>query len=63
MNFHYVFFDNDLFLLNPNVSIMINMFPESFFFDIVAAIIIVFAICIGLCAYGLRFAAKKEMAQ
>ena len=63
MNFHYVFFDNDLFLLNPNVSIMINMLPESFFFDIVAAIIIVFAICIGLCAYGLRFAAKKEMAQ
>ena len=24
INFHYIFFDNDLFLLDPNVSIMIN---------------------------------------
>lgn len=60
MQFHYIFFDNDLFLLDPNTSIMINMFPESFFFDIVVLIIIVFAafaaLITGLCAYG----AKKE---
>ena len=42
MQFHYLFFDNDLFLLDPNKSIMINMFPESFFFDIVILIIAVF---------------------
>lgn len=39
MNFHYLFFDNDLFLLDPNVSLMINMFPESFFFGMVIRII------------------------
>lgn len=49
MNFHYVFFDNDLFLLDPNISIMINMFPSNFFFAIVMAIIISFAcMVIGL---------------
>ena len=26
-NFHYVFFTNDLWILDPRVSIMINMFP------------------------------------
>lgn len=47
MNFHYVFFDNDLFLLDPNVSIMINMFPENFFSDLVMGIIAMFAVIVG----------------
>ena len=42
MNFHYVFFDNDLFLLDPNISIMINMFPSNFFFAVVFGIILLF---------------------
>ena len=42
MNFHYIFFDNDLFLLDPNVSIMINMFPSNFFFAVVFGIIVLF---------------------
>ncbi len=42
LNFHYLFFDNDLFFLDPNVSIMINMFPESFFFDMVILIIVLY---------------------
>ncbi len=42
MQFHYLFFDNDLFLLDPRVSIMINMFPETFFSDLVMQIILVF---------------------
>lgn len=37
--FHEVVFDNDLWLLNPNTSIMINMFPEVFFSDLVIRII------------------------
>lgn len=37
-NFHKVFFTNDLWLLNPNTSIMINMFPETFFNHLVFAI-------------------------
>ena len=42
MNFHYLFFDNDLFLLDPNISIMINMFPSNFFFAVVFGIILLF---------------------
>ena len=40
INFHELFFDNDLWLLNPNTSIMINMFPEVFFSDLVIRIIL-----------------------
>jgi integral membrane protein (TIGR01906 family) len=42
IQFHYVFFDNTLFFLDPNTSIMINMFPDTFFFDLVIRIILWF---------------------
>ncbi len=48
MNFHHVFFDNDLFLLDPNISIMINMFPSNFFFAVVFGIILLFVSVIVL---------------
>lgn len=60
MNFHYLFFTNDLFLLDPNVSVMINMFPQRFFFDMVIRIICVtiFAmLTLGILAY--RIGGKK----
>ena len=41
-NFHLLFFDNDLWLLDPRTSIMINLFPGSFFFDLVIQIILVY---------------------
>lgn len=44
VDFHYLFFKNTLFFLDPNTSIMINMFPENFFFDLVFRVILVFAI-------------------
>ncbi len=31
--FHELFFTNDLWLLDPNVDTLVNMFPESFFAD------------------------------
>lgn len=62
MQFHYIFFDNDLFLLDPNVSIMINMFPESFFFDIVILIIMLFAAIFAAISGFLAFMKKKESA-
>lgn len=40
-NFHELFFNNDLWLLDPNTSIMINMFPENFFSDLVVRILFV----------------------
>ncbi len=33
--FHYIFFDNDLWRLDPNKSILINLVPLGFFKDIV----------------------------
>ena len=62
MQFHYVFFDNDLFLLDPNTSIMINMFPESFFFDIVIGVILISVAVYGLITVLLNVLAKKEAA-
>ncbi len=40
--FHQLIFTNDLWLLDPNVSIMINMFPSNFFFAMVTNILIAF---------------------
>ena len=39
INFHRLLFKNDLWILDPNTSIMINMFPENFFGDLVMKII------------------------
>ncbi len=33
--FHEIFFDNDLWLMDPKKCLMINMMPQNFFFDIV----------------------------
>lgn len=38
--FHEVFFDNELWKLNPEYDKMIIMFPEGFFFDSVIAVVI-----------------------
>ncbi|MBM7583097.1 integral membrane protein (TIGR01906 family) [Caldicoprobacter guelmensis] len=37
--FHYIFFDNDLWLLDPETDILIQMVPEQFFYDIVVRIV------------------------
>lgn len=58
-NFHKIFFTNDLWLLNPNTSIMINMFPETFFNHLVFAIAISFIlIIIGFFIYSVRYQKK-----
>ena len=61
MDFHYVFFDNDLFLLDAGRSVMINMFPESFFFDLVLAVIIGFAGSCGLICYVIYQLSKRRI--
>lgn len=61
MNFHYVFFDNDLFILDPNTSIMINMFPESFFSDLVFLIIVIYAAVLALIAAVFHVLKKKRV--
>lgn len=46
-NFHLVFFSNDLWILDPAISVMINMFPLEFFFSMCKDILVrFFAGCI-----------------
>ncbi|MEE1314402.1 MAG: TIGR01906 family membrane protein [Faecalimonas sp.] len=46
--FHELFFDNDLWLLDPNTDLLIRMLPEGFFFDMVVRIAIIFAVGLSL---------------
>ena len=49
VNFHRLFFTNDLWMLDPANSRMIRMYQESFFFDMVTGILLLFlSIFIGL---------------
>ncbi len=61
-NFHLLFFRNDLWLLDPNTSVMINMFPERFFNDMVVRIILITAavILIPLATSIVCLAKKKK---
>ncbi len=47
IKFHLIFFNNDLWLLNPNEDMLINMYPSQFFVDI--TIIIFMTIVILSC--------------
>ncbi|MEG1393212.1 MAG: TIGR01906 family membrane protein [Christensenellaceae bacterium] len=42
IGFHKLFFTNDLWMLDPETSLMIRMFEETFFFDLVSRILILF---------------------
>lgn len=45
--FHHIFFDNDLWLLDPATDLMIRMLPEGFFLDMVVRIGIIFLLLLG----------------
>lgn len=49
--FHIIFFDNDLWKLNPNTDVLIQMLPEGFFYD--TAVKIVFYFVTSLIILGL----------
>lgn len=51
ITFHHIFFDNDLWILDSSVDMLINIVPEGFFFDTAARILVLFggALCV-LCA-------------
>jgi integral membrane protein (TIGR01906 family) len=53
IKFHEVFFDNDLWMLNPETDKLIVLFPEGFFIGFVASVLIrALLISIGLLALG-----------
>ncbi len=60
LQFHYIFFTNDLFFLDPNTDILIQMVPSQFFFDLVFKIVSTFGIGILLvCLVSIYFRRKK----
>lgn len=59
IGFHELFFTNDLWQLNPATSIMINMFPETFFAGMVFRITLTFIVVYVLLLVGFIFLRKK----
>lgn len=66
--FHHLFFTNDLWLLDPETDLMINMLPEGFFYDMVLRIGVIFLILLFILelvsfiyTYILKKRAKKQI--
>ncbi|HHV64389.1 MAG TPA: TIGR01906 family membrane protein [Peptococcaceae bacterium] len=60
-NFHYLIFTNDLWILNPETDILIQMVPEQFFLDLVVRIIISFGLALlGLAALAGFYLYRKS---
>ncbi|MCF0115094.1 MAG: DUF1461 domain-containing protein, partial [Erysipelotrichaceae bacterium] len=59
INFHYVFFDNELFFLDPRTDILIMMVPGGFFFDLVFRIVLYFVVSMAVLVFGGYTLAKR----
>ncbi len=61
--FHQIFFDNDLWLLDPRTDLLINIVPEPFFMDTAARIAVTFGISVlavfAACVAGMLLTEKK----
>lgn len=64
--FHLLFFTNDLWQLSPETSVLIQMVPQQFFFDIVVRILTLFGCALLalalVCAAVLLFRRRKRKA-
>lgn len=58
--FHKVLFSNDLWLMDPRYSLMINLLPEKIFYSISMMTIIVYFIIVLAAALCFRFFSKRE---
>ena len=47
-NFHLLFFNNNLWILDYNTDLLIRMMPEQLFFNMVSRILSIFAMIVGL---------------
>lgn len=59
IKFHEIFFHNDLWMLDPDTDILINMVPEIFFFETVVGIVLSFLIATAATIGISRIALKK----
>ncbi len=57
--FHELFFTNDLWLLDPETDILINMVPEIFFFRTAMLVIVVFAVLTTATLVGAKVSKHK----
>lgn len=46
--FHHIFFDNDLWILDPRTDLLINIVPEPFFMDTAARIALIFGAAVAV---------------
>lgn len=60
--FHHIFFDNDLWILNPATDMLINIVPEPFFMDTAFRIALTFGIMV-IVFFGLSFFLWKKNKQ
>lgn len=60
LQFHYIFFTNDLFLLDPATDILIQMVPSQFFFDLVFRIAGTFLIGMIMMCGGSYYLRRKK---
>ena len=58
--FHLIFFDNDLWLLNPRTDLLIQMLPEQFFIGIFRRIILLFVSILATIQIIAYILMKKE---
>ncbi len=58
-NFHLVFFTNDLWMLDPATSLLIRMYEQTFFFDLVGSILIMFFGIFGGSMIACKIAKRK----
>ena len=62
--FHKIFFNNDMWILDPATDLLINMVPEQFFIDIsvfIASVFLFLNITLTLAASGLISSEKKRI--
>lgn len=57
--FHHIFFDNDLWILNPATDMLINIVPEPFFMDTALRIAITFG-CFVIVFFAICFVLWKR---
>ena len=58
--FHKIFFRNDLWLLDPNTDLLIQMLPEEFFISIFIRILLLFFIVLAIIQISCYIIMKKE---
>ena len=65
--FHHIFFNNDLWMLNPDTDLLINIVPEPFFMDTAARIAMTYGISVlavfAICFIIRYFYRKKQEKQ